>query len=145
MRRAIPLNAILVSLLVNCLLPLVNIGSSAALNALFSLSGVSILTSYLICIGCLVLKRIRRSDDALPARRWTLGRSGLYINIAALCFLAVLSVFCFFPPATPIVTPGAMNWGCLLYGSVVIFATGYYLVRGRDEYSPPVYRVRRDL
>lgn len=142
MHWAIPLNAILVSLLVNCLLPLVNIGSSAALNALFSLSGVSILTSYVICIGCLVLKRIRGDD--LPARRWTLGQSGIYINLAALCFLSVLSVFCFFPPATP-ATPVTMNWGCLLYGSMVIFATGYYFVRGKGEYSPPVYRVKRDL
>jgi len=142
MRLAIPLNAILISLLVNCLLPLVNIGSSAALNALFSLSGVSILTSYVICISCLVLKRIR--GGALPARRWTLGKSGIYINIAALCFLSILSVFCFFPPATP-VTPVTMNWGSLLYGSMVIFATAYYYVRGKHEYTPPVYRVRRDL
>lgn len=142
MRWAIPLNAIFISLLVNCLLPLVNIGSSAALNALFSLSGVSILTSYILCIGSLVLKRVR--GDALPSRRWSLDRFGLAINIAAVCFLLVLSVFCFFPPVTP-VTPISMNWGCLLYGSMVIFATVYYVLHGKKAYTPPVHRMRRNL
>lgn len=101
MRWGIPLNAILVSLLVNCLLPLVNIGSSAALNALFSLSGVRILTSYVICIGSLLLRRYKGGNDALPARRWSLGMFGMPINIAAICVLVVLSVFCFFPPPPP--------------------------------------------
>ena len=82
----IPLNAVLVSLLVTSLLSLINIGSYVALNAILSLTAVSLLTSYIIVIGCLVLKRLR--GQPLPARRWSLGRWGLPINIAALCFLA---------------------------------------------------------
>ncbi len=42
-----------------------------------------------------------------------------------------------------------MNWGILIYGVAVLFATGYYLVKGRHEYEGPVNYVRwqtqRDL
>lgn len=140
-RRALPIHAIVICLIVNCLLSLVNIGSSAALNALLSLSG-SLLTSYVLCIGSLVLKRLR--GDALPTCRWSLGRSGLFVNVAALCFLVVVFVFSFFPPITP-VTPTSMNWGCLLYGFMILFSTGFYVSHGKKVYTPPVFRVRRDL
>ena len=141
-RWAIPLNAIMISLVINCLLPIINIGSTAALNAIFSLSGVSILSSYIICIGALLLKRVR--GEVLPSRRWTLGKFGMGINIAALAFLVPLCVFMFFPPMIP-VTELNMNWGCLMYGAVVIFATIYYVVHGKNTYTAPVDRIRRDL
>lgn len=139
----------MISLILNCLLSLVNISSTAALNALLSLSG-GLLTSYILCIGSLVLKRLR--GDNLPARRWSLGgkhkRSntiGLFVNIAALLFLSVVFTFSFFPPTTPVVPITSMNWGILLYGFMIILSTGFYLAHGRKVYTPPVFRVRRDL
>jgi hypothetical protein len=38
-----------------------------------------------------------------------------------------------------------MNWGCLLFGFMVLFASGYYLVKGRHVYVSPRERVRRGL
>jgi hypothetical protein len=35
-----------------------------------------------------------------------------------------------------------MNWGILIYGVAVLFATGYYFVKGRHEYEGPVHYVR---
>ena len=35
-----------------------------------------------------------------------------------------------------------MNWAILIYGVVILFAWGYYLVRGRYEYKGPVHYVR---
>ncbi|KAF2729355.1 putative GABA permease [Polyplosphaeria fusca] len=142
MRWAIPLNALLISLVINMLLPLINIGSTAAINAIFSLSGVSILTSYIICIGSLLVKRLR--GEELPPHRWTLGRWGTLINSAALVFLFPLAIFQFFPPIIPITAAG-MNYGSLMWGTMIIFSTGYYFLYGRKQYTPPVYRVRRDL
>lgn len=57
--RNVPLNAVLVSLTVTSLLSLINIGSTAALNAILALTTCSLLTSYMIVIGCVLLKRIR--------------------------------------------------------------------------------------
>ncbi|KAF2178955.1 putative GABA permease [Zopfia rhizophila CBS 207.26] len=141
MRWAIPLNAILISLTINILLPLINIGSSAAINAVFSLSGVSILSSYIICIGSLLVKRLR--GEPLPAHAWSLGRWGILVNTLAICFLLPLAIFQFFPPIVP-VEAATMNYGSLMWGAMIIFSTIYYFFYGRKSYTPPVYRVRRD-
>ena len=66
------------------------------------------------------------------------------INIGALMFLAPLFVFAFFPLATP-VQPDTMNWGVLMFGSIIIFETTYYLIYGRRQYVPPVALVKRDM
>ena len=82
------------------LLACINLGSSTALNAINSLGGVSILTSYFITISCLVWRRLR--GPPLPPRRWSLGRFGLAINVAALMFLTPVWFFAFWPLATPV-------------------------------------------
>jgi amino acid transporter len=130
----IPLGAIIVSICVTICLSLINIGSSAALNAIFSLNTGSLITSYLITIGCLVLRRLR--GQPLPTARFSLGKWGLPINLFAIAYLIPVFVFSFFP-GTPDPTPQTMNWGVLMYGVIVIFATLYYIVRGKHHYLPP--------
>ncbi|KAK4952394.1 hypothetical protein LTR10_009200 [Elasticomyces elasticus] len=144
---SIPINAIMVSLGICTLLALINIGSATALNAVLALGTGSILASYLICISCVALKRLR--GEVLPPRQWydfipamSLGRWGLSINIAAICWLLPIFVFIQFPSVTP--TPAAsMNFSSLLIGSVVILATVYYVVFGRKVYISPRQRVHR--
>jgi amino acid transporter len=58
-----------------------SLGSSVALNAIASLT---LLSSYILSIGCFLSKRLRR--EPLPAARFS-------INIIAISFF----VFCFFP------------------------------------------------
>jgi len=138
----IPLNAVLISLAVTALLALINIGSSAALNAILSLNIGSLLTSYMLCIGCVLLKRFR--GEPLPLARWSLGRFGMIINLGSLLFLFPIWVFSFFPSVNP---PEAvsMNWGVLMYGFIILFSTIYYLLVGRHRYISPADRVRRDF
>ena len=124
------------------LLSLINIGSTAALNALFTLSSGSLLASYTLCTGCLLSKRLR--GEPLPPRKWTLGRYGMPINLVAFIALLVFFVWSFFPVATPVVL-STMNWGVLIFCSVMIFSTIYYLVYGKKTYTPPSEKVRRDL
>ncbi|KAJ9645999.1 hypothetical protein H2199_003042 [Coniosporium tulheliwenetii] len=118
----IPLNAVLISLAVTILLSLINLGSSVALTAMFSLSLASGMTSYTLCIGCVLLKRFRGESFRIGGGRWA----------ASL-----------FPAVTP-VKPSTMNWAVVMYGSVVLFATGYYFVVGKKVYISPAERVRRD-
>lgn len=138
----IPLNAVLVSLTVTALLSLINIGSSAALNAILALTTVSLLCSYMIVISCVLLKRLR--GEPLPMRRFNLGRAGIVVNILALCYLAPIFVFSFFPAATP-TTPTAMNWAVVMFFAIMGFATVYYFVHGRKVYVPPVALVKREM
>ena len=137
----IPLRSVVVSFIVTSLLACINIGSSTALNAINSLGGVSVLTSYIITISCLVWRRLRGAP--LPPRRWSLGKYGLAINIGALLGIAPLWFFSFWPLARP-VTAATMNWSSTMFGAVILFAFVWYFVRGRHEYSGPVVHMKRD-
>ncbi|KAK0309225.1 hypothetical protein LTR01_004332 [Friedmanniomyces endolithicus] len=134
----IPLNAVLVSLGITVLVSLINLGSTVALNAINSVTISALMSSYILTISCVVYRRL--SGQPLPSRRWSLGRAGMPINIAALVFLTPLFVFAFFPLATP-VTPASMNWGIAMFGGVIVLATIYYAVEGRKSYTHLLLRV----
>ena len=89
---------------------LINIGSTVALNAIET-------------IGCVLLKRIK--GEPLPARRWSLGRYGMAINVASMLFLCPLFVLAFFPLAKPVVA-STMNWSSTMFGGITLLATAYY-------------------
>ena len=117
----IPLNAVLVSLAISILMSLINIGSTVALNAIETIIISALMSSYMITIGCVLLKRIK--GEPLPARRWSLGRYGMAINIASMLFLCPLFVFAFFPLSTPVVA-STMNWNCTMFGGIILLVTG---------------------
>lgn len=136
----LPLRAISVSFVVSSLLACINIGSSVALNAINSLGGVAILISYFITLSCLIHRRIR--GPPLPLRRWSLGKFGLPINIAALLFLIPIIFFAFWPLATP-VTATNMNWSSVMFCATLIVAMIYYVIWARHTYTGPVVLVKR--
>ncbi|KAL8991783.1 MAG: hypothetical protein Q9169_007652 [Polycauliona sp. 2 TL-2023] len=138
----IPLRATIVTMSITCLVSLINVGSTAALNAIVSLGIVSLLSSYFITIACLVWRRLR--GEPLPPRRWSLGKYGLAMNIASLIFLTPIYFFAFWPLTTP-VEPSTMNWSVVMYGGVAIWSLVYYWIWGRHSYIGPVMVVKRDL
>jgi choline transport protein len=128
------------TLVITSLLACIPIGSSVAYNNVTSLGLGALLSSYLICIGCVVLKRIR--NQPLLPRRFTLGKAGLPINILSLAFLLLLFVMIFFP-SVPDPVPSTMNWAVLMYGGVLILSVVYFLISGRKSYVGPVEYVRK--
>lgn len=139
----IPLNSVLITFTITCLLSLINIGSTTAFNAIGSAALVMILSTYFISISVLIFARMK---GPLPARRWSLGKLGLPINIGAVLWLLTVWVFCFFPLAIdPPVTAKTMNWNCVLVGGFTILGLGYWLIRGRKVYQAPVFNVNRNL
>jgi amino acid transporter len=137
----IPLNAIFMSFFVTAILSLINLGSTVAIQAVASLSASLLLTSYMVSISTLLLRRY--TGPNLPPRRWSLGRWGAVVNIVALCFLSVFWIFSFFPP-TAVVTTTTMNWNSLMFAIIVVVALVYYLLKARHEYVGPVMLVKRD-
>ncbi|KAL9005509.1 MAG: hypothetical protein Q9188_001711 [Gyalolechia gomerana] len=138
----IPLNALLVSLGFAIVIALINLGSSVALNAIVSLTMSALISSYIVSIGCLVSKRLRR--EPLPDSRFSLGKYGMVVNIAALVFLIPFFIFVLFPTATP-VDAQTMNWNVSMFGGITVFATIYYILRGSKLYRPPVLIQNRDI
>lgn len=140
----VPFNALLATLGISFALLCINFGSDVALNAILSVSNAALLFTYIIAIGCVRLKRLRR-EPLLP-RRWSLGSWGGLINDVALGFLAVAFVFSFFPEA-PLV--GDDTWAADFNFAVVIFvgwfvvSVGLWFVGGaKHKYVPPVVLVK---
>lgn len=129
------------SLLIVAIVSMINIGSSVALNAINSITISSLMSSYIVTIGCLIHKRWR--GEPLPACRWSLGKYGMAINIASMAFLLPMFVFAFFPIATPIEAE-TMNWGIVMFGGVCMIAGIYYAVHGHRVYTPPVRLLKRE-
>jgi amino acid transporter len=133
------MNAVLVTFCCTALLSLINIGSTAAFNAICSMGTNALLSTYIISIGCLLLRRIR--GKSIPERRWSLGRAGLAVNIAALMFLSFIWIFLFFPQTTPVAL-STMNWNILINGGAMLLAFAYYVLYGRRTYTGPVALVK---
>ena len=138
----IPLNALWVSLGFGVIIALINLGSSVALNAIVSLTISALISSYIVSIGCVISKRLR--GESMPPSKFSLGRWGLAINVAAEIFLIPFFFFCFFPTPTP-VDAQTMNWNCVMFGGITIFATVYYVLGKKNSYRPPNLIQNRDL
>ena len=137
----VPMNAIVVSFVVTCLLALINLGSTIALNNITSISLCAILSSYIVSIG-LIFWRRTTNRPLLPAK-FTLSKPiGVLLNGFSLAFLAIMFVFSFFP-GSPHPSAAAMNWSILIYGVIMIFALLHYIISARHVYDGPVEYVRK--
>ncbi|KAF7948988.1 hypothetical protein EAE96_008166 [Botrytis aclada] len=135
----IPPNAIYLTSILTVLLCLINFGSSFAFNIVVSLSLLALLSTYMISIGCVLLKRIQ--GESLPPARWSLGRFGLPINAFAFAYCGFVMVWSSFPNEAP-VTLGNANWAPAVWFAVIVIAGLIYIVHGRKHYTPPVVFVK---
>lgn len=104
-------------------------------NIIVSLSLLGLLSTYLISIGCVLLKRIK--GEPLPPARWSLGRYGLAVNAFAFLYCAFIIVFSCFPTNLPVDLSTA-NWAPLVWVGVIIISVVFYAVYGKRHYTAPV-------
>ncbi|KAF7880907.1 uncharacterized protein EAF02_006798 [Botrytis sinoallii] len=135
----IPPNAIYLTSILTLLLCLINFGSSFAFNIVVSLSLLALLSTYMISIGCVLLKRIQ--GESLPPARWSLGRFGLPINAFAFAYCGFVMVWSCFPNQAPVTLENA-NWAPAVWFAVIVIAGLIYVVHGRKHYTPPVVFVK---
>jgi choline transport protein len=102
-------------------------------NAIISLVSVSLTCSYVITISCVIWHRLK--SNGLPKERFSLGRAGIFVNIAALCTMSPIMVLAPFPPSAH-VTASTMNYAILIFGVVILFSVVYYIVVGRKRFVP---------
>lgn len=136
----IPVCSVLVSTVVTVLLSLINIGSTAAFNAVASVMIAALFTTYILPIAAIL--RTRFQPGGIPPSRFSLGAFGLATNVFALLWMCFAIIFTFFPTAN-YPTLADMNWSILVFGAVVIFAIVLYIVHGRHVYRAPVTQVRK--
>lgn len=137
-RWNVPLNCIIVSIVINIILCLINLGSNFGFNIIIGLSSTGSLATYFCSIGCLISARMRAAP--LPPARWSLGRWGMFINIVAVLWSVQVFIFCFFPVTYPITSDSLedMNWVVVIFFAVVILSAVFYAFHGRKHYKGPV-------
>ncbi|KAF3028861.1 hypothetical protein E8E15_007503 [Penicillium rubens] len=134
----IPLRALF--LVASCIFALsfIQIGSTAAFNAILSLSTLGLYISYLIPLVLLVLKRFTAPQD-IPRGTFSLGKLGLPMNLLAILFATYFVIFLPFPATVP-VTAENMNYAGPVLGVVILFACVDWIVRGRHKWEGPKMR-----
>ncbi|CAK3901051.1 amino-acid permease [Lecanosticta acicola] len=138
-KRDVPSNSVYIVSVAVALLSCINFGSTLGFNIVVSLSLLGLLSTYMISIGCVLLKRLK--GEELPYARWSLGRSGLVINAFAFLYSAFILVFSCFPTTLPVDLSSA-NWAPLVWVGVIIVSIVFYVVYGRRHYTAPVEFIR---
>ena len=152
-KTSVPIHAVGLTALVSILLPLINFGSMTVFEDLVSLAIAGLYSSYLVATSLLLYRRvtggIRPYKDTEKALSNTVGADlnwgpwhipgtpGVVLNAFVCCFLATSWFFSFWPISMQ-VDPSTMNYNSLLWGAIVLFSLGYYVVYGRKDYSGPI-------
>ncbi|KAE8350881.1 amino acid transporter [Aspergillus coremiiformis] len=138
-RLKIPIRALLLITAAVVALSFIQIGSTAAFNAILSLSTEGLYISYLLPLVFLVFQRFTAPDD-IPKGPFSLGKWGLPINLIAILFATYFAIFLPFPPEVP-VTATNMNYAGPVLGLVMVFACVDWLVRGRRKWTGPTVNI----
>ncbi len=133
-RYDVPLYALLLSIVIQGLLGLIYLGSSAAFNAFTGVATICLSTSYASPIFILLL-RGRHLVDGAP---FHLGKFGYVINIITILWILLAIVLFTMPTAIP-VTFSSMNYASVLFVFFAGVSVLWYVVWGRKYFTgPPV-------
>jgi amino acid transporter len=138
--KEIPVNSIILTCTITCLLSLINIGSSRAFNAIISLQVCAIMMTYCVSISCVLYRRIAH-PELIPNARWSLGKWGVPVNSLGVCYVSFIFFWSFWPNTIP-VDAESFNWSVVLFGGVFIVSLVMYVIQGRKVYSGPVAIIR---
>lgn len=139
-KRHIPRNAVLVTSAISTCLSLIYIGSPIAYFAMTSLVTVALLQCYCLSIGCILWRRIV-APETLPPASFSLGRFGIPINIAAVCYALYAFIWAFWPIYNTS-DPASWNWAFALFLGAFLAAGIHFVLVARKKYFGPVVNVR---
>jgi amino acid permease (GABA permease) len=133
-RLDVPLWGIILSTVVDCLLGLIFFGSSAAFYSFTGVATICLSTSY----GLPILINVVRGRKAVKHSTFSLGKFGLAINIATICWICLAVVLFCMPVALP-VTPSSMNYASVVFAGFATISVVWYFARARRDFKgPPV-------
>jgi choline transport protein len=139
-KRYIPVNATIFTTAFSACLSLIYIGSPVAYFAMTSLFTCALLQCYGLSIGCILYRRIYH-PGTLPPSAFSLGRFGIPINIAAVCY-SLWAFFWIFWPIEYEVDTSNFNWASVILAATLILASIHFVLVARRKYFGPVTQVR---
>ncbi|KAK4889263.1 hypothetical protein LTR27_011940 [Elasticomyces elasticus] len=133
-RSQVPFRAVMLSVAIQSLLGLINIGSSTAFNAFVNSAAVTLYITYITPVILGVLKRMR--GEPIPYGPFSLSKYRNFVNGFAIVYTLFTSFFLFWPiMINP--TAATMNWSIVLVGAVVLFSIFWWFVEGRKSFVGP--------
>ncbi|KAI9037488.1 amino acid transporter [Aspergillus affinis] len=152
-RTQLPTYSVFLTMTVACLLGLINIGSSVALNGVLSMAVSGLYLSYLI-VGAMLLYRrctgavfqFSDADDMqknVPGAKLVWGPFhipggwGILVNGYAVIHMTIVVFFSLWPTEIP-VTVTNMNFSVVGTMGTIFLALIYYVLRARKVYQGPV-------
>jgi amino acid transporter len=130
----IPLNALILSAAVDCILGLIYFGSTAAFNSFTGVATICLSTSY----GIPIFISLLRGRRAVKNSPYSLGKFGFAINCLTIVWIC-FSVIIFCMPVSLPVTPSSMNYASVVFAGFAGISVLFYFVRGRKVFTgPPV-------
>lgn len=136
------LNSVAISFVIAIGLCLINIDSIVASNSVASLGTRVLLSSCIIIISCMFVKRWR--GEPLLTSELSLDQVGIWTNGIMVLYLCAVFTSAFFP-TSPCPTPSLMNWSILIHGVVIMFSPTYFAFEGKRAYDGPVDYLEKDL
>ncbi|KAL2166509.1 hypothetical protein VTG60DRAFT_2550 [Thermothelomyces hinnuleus] len=128
----LPLNAMMLSMVIQILLGVIYFGSYAAFNAFSGVGVISLTVSYAAPIAVSMLEGRAHVKGA----KFSLGRMGWLCNGIALAW-SILAVPLFCMPAYIPVTAASVNYAPVVFVGFVVIACAWYAVWGRRNYRGP--------
>ncbi|PFH57862.1 hypothetical protein XA68_14481 [Ophiocordyceps unilateralis] len=134
-----PLWALALSTLVDCVLGCIYFGSSAAFNSFTGVATICLSTSY----GVPVLVSLVRHRKHVRDSPFSLGKFGPFINAVCVVWIAFAVVIFCMPVSLP-VTASTMNYASVVFAGFAVIAVVWYFVYARRNFTgPPV--IKADL
>lgn len=128
-----PINALVLTTVVQMLLGLIYLGSSSAFLAFVSVGVISLAVSYAIPITISMIYGRREVNGA----QWTMGNTvGWIVNIVAVIWICFEVVLFSMPTALP-VTVESMNYAVVVFFGFMVFSAIYYVTYAHKVYHGP--------
>nr|POE53308.1 amino-acid permease bat1 [Quercus suber] len=133
-RLGVPLNGLIVSTIVDCLLGLIYFGSTAAFNSFTGVATICLSCGY----GLPILVSVLRGRKMVQHSTFSLGKFGYVINLICLVWITLAIVLFCMPVSLP-VTPSTMNYASVVFAGFASVSMLWYFIRGRKDFTgPPV-------
>ncbi|KAI0110579.1 amino acid transporter [Hypoxylon sp. NC0597] len=128
----VPLNAMMLSMVVQIVLGVIYFGSSAAFNAFSGVGVIALTASYAAPIVVSMLS----GRQTVRTGSFYLGTLGWFCNTIAVAW-SLLSIPLFCMPSVLPVDPSTMNYASVVFVGFTTISVGWYLAWGRKHYTGP--------
>ena len=139
-RTSLPIWSILQSTVTSLFLALINLGSSVALEDLFSLVIVGFYSTFILSASVMLHKRLTTPESEIDWGRYRLGRAGIPVTILALMF-SITGIFFVFWPASPNPDATEMNWTVVVFLGALLISVIFWFAHGRKVYKGPIMEI----